>query len=181
MNCTKPPPAATAGRLAGPRTASGKPLLAGDSHRALDTPNVYYQCHLACPDFDVVGLAIPGVPGFPHFGHNDRVAWCITHTSADYQDLYIERFQSDNPQYYLNQGQWRRAEVFQETIQVRGGDPVDLTLYVTQHGPVIAGGPGIQGGRDGIADRPGFPLHRHGRRQALARPAAGDADRQRRL
>ena len=127
--------------LAGPRTATGKPLLAGDSHRALDTPNVYYQCHLACPDFDVVGLAIPGVPGFPHFGHNARVAWCITHTSADYQDLYIERFQPDNPQYYRHQGQWRRAEVFQETIKVRGGDPVDLTLYVTQHGPVIAGGP----------------------------------------
>ena len=131
--------------LAGHRTATGKPLLAGDSHRALDTPNVYYQCHLASPDFDVVGLAIPGVPGFPHFGHNDRVAWCITHTSADYQDLYIERFQADNPQYYLHQGQWRRAEVFQERIKVRGGDPVDLTLYVTQHGPVIAGGPEAKG------------------------------------
>jgi penicillin G amidase len=26
--------------LSGSRTASGKPILAGDSHRALDTPNV---------------------------------------------------------------------------------------------------------------------------------------------
>ena len=128
--------------LAGHRTASGKPLLAGDSHRALDTPNVYYQCHLACPDFDVIGLAIPGVPGFPHFGHNARVAWCITHTSADYQDLYIERFKDDAPDYYLYQGQWRRAEVFQETVKVRGGDPVHFPVYVTQHGPIIAGGPG---------------------------------------
>ena len=128
--------------LAGHRTASGKPLLAGDSHRALDTPNVYYQCHLACPDFDVIGLAIPGVPGFPHFGHNARVAWCITHTSADYQDLYLERFKDDAPDYYLHQGQWRRAEVFQETVKVRGGDPVHFPVYVTQHGPVIAGGPG---------------------------------------
>ena len=60
--------------LSGSRTASGMPLLAGDSHRALGTPNVYYQNHLACPEFDVVGISIPGVPGFPHFGHNNWVA-----------------------------------------------------------------------------------------------------------
>jgi penicillin G amidase len=51
--------------LSGNRTASGKPILAGDSHRALDTPNVYYQNHLACPEFDVAGLSFPGVPGSP--------------------------------------------------------------------------------------------------------------------
>ena len=45
--------------LAGPRTASGAPILAGDPHRALDTPNVYYQNHVACPDFDVIGLPSP--------------------------------------------------------------------------------------------------------------------------
>ncbi|OLC17243.1 MAG: hypothetical protein AUH29_02350 [Candidatus Rokubacteria bacterium 13_1_40CM_69_27] len=74
--------------VAGSRTASGKPLVAGDPHRALDVPNVYYQNHLACPEFDVIGLSFPGVPGFPHFGHNRHVAWCVTHTHADYQDLY---------------------------------------------------------------------------------------------
>ena len=127
--------------ISGDRTASGKPLLAGDSHRALDTPNVYYQSHIACPEFDVVGLAIPGVPGFPHFGHTERVAWCITHTSADYQDLYLERFKDADSPYYLYRGEWRRAEAFQETVKVRGGDPVSLSVRVTHHGPVITGGP----------------------------------------
>jgi penicillin amidase len=112
--------------LSGSRTASGKPILAGDSHRALDTPNVYYQNHLACPEFDVVGLSFPGVPGFPHFGHNQWVAWCVTHTSADYQDLYIERFKPDDPRYYLYRGQWRQAEVFPETIKVRDSKDVSL-------------------------------------------------------
>ena len=74
------------------RTASGKPLVAGDPHRALDVPSVYYQNHLACPDWDAIGLSFPGVPGLPHFGHTARVAWCVTHGMADYQDLYIERF-----------------------------------------------------------------------------------------
>jgi penicillin amidase len=127
--------------LSGSRTASGKPVLAGDSHRALDTPNVYYQNHLACPEFDVVGLSFPGVPGFSHFGHNRWVAWCVTHTSADYQDLYIERFNPDDPKYYLYQGQWRQAEVFPETIKVRDSDDVKLEVCSTHHGPVISGSP----------------------------------------
>ena len=105
--------------LSGSRTASGKPLLAGDSHRALGIPNVYYQNHLACPDFDVVGLSIPGVPGFPHFGHNNWVAWCITHLSADYQDLYIEHFKTNDSDRYRYRNRWLRAEVYEETIRVR--------------------------------------------------------------
>ena len=142
--------------LSGARTATGKPLLAGDSHRALDTPNVYYQSHVACPEWDVIGLAIPGVPGFPHFGHNDRVAWCITHTSADYQDLYIERFGGPGTGSYrlppvrvdgasrfssIAGSQWRRAESREETIKVRGGADHRITTWATNHGPIIAGGP----------------------------------------
>ena len=127
--------------ISGSRTASGKPLLAGDSHRALDTPNVYYQNHLACPEFDVTGLSFPGVPGFPHFGHNNWVAWCVTHTAADYQDLYIEKFKPEDPKYYSYQGHWRRAEVHRERIAVKDSDPVDLDVWVTHHGPVISGAP----------------------------------------
>ena len=82
--------------LHGTNTTSGMPLLAGDPHRGLDTPNCYYQNQITCPDFDVVGLSFPGCPGFPHFGHNEKVAWCVTHAMADYQDLYIEKFQSSS-------------------------------------------------------------------------------------
>ncbi len=125
--------------LSGQRTASGKPLLAGDPHRGLDTPNVYYQNHVACPDFDVIGLSFPGVPGFPHFGHNASVAWCVTHAQADYQDLYVERFHPDDPTQYEFQGEWQPAEVQRETIHVKGGEPVAFDLTVTHHGPIISG------------------------------------------
>ncbi len=142
--------------LSGDHTATGKPLLAGDSHRALDTPNVYYQSHVACPEWDVIGLAIPGVPGFPHFGHNDKVAWCITHLSGDYQDLYIEEFNASSAGMYrmpdINQdgnsrwadfhaSHWRPTDTREETIKVRGGDDHQITTWATRHGPVIAGGP----------------------------------------
>ena len=127
--------------VSGSRTASGKPILAGDSHRALDTPNVYYQNHLACPEFDVVGLSFPGVPGFPHFGHNAWVSWCVTHLGADYQDLYIERFKPDDPQYYLYKGQWLRADTRRETIKARGAADETIEVAATHHGPIISGDP----------------------------------------
>jgi penicillin G amidase len=122
--------------LAGHRTASGLPLLAGDPHRPLEMPNVYIQGHVACPEWDVLGLAMPGVPGFPHFGHNDRVAWCITHAMADDQDLYedvgheaIPRVGPEN-----QQGQSPRTEL----IQVRGGDPVRIDIRSSDRGPLIS-------------------------------------------
>jgi penicillin G amidase len=127
--------------LDGQRTASGYPLLAGDPHRALDTPNVYYQNHLACPDFDAIGLSFPGVPGLPHFGHNRDVAWCVTTAMADYQDLYIERFDGGHPPRYEFKGQWLQAEWHREVIHPRGGKPVEIDVSVTHHGPVIVGDP----------------------------------------
>ena len=127
--------------ICGSRTASGKPILAGDSHRALDTPNAYYQNHLACPEFDVTGLSFPGVPGFPHFGHNRWVAWSVTHTAADSQDLYIERFKAGDPNYYLYQGQWRRAGVQRQRIVVKDREDVDIEVCSTHHGPLISGSP----------------------------------------
>ncbi len=111
----------------GSRTATGAPLLAGDPHRAIEFPNVYHQCHLACDSFDVIGLAFPGVPGFPHFGHNADVAWCITHGMADDTDVFIEH----------------ETLVVErtETIDVRGAESVEVACATTPRGPIVLGDP----------------------------------------
>jgi penicillin G amidase len=114
--------------LAGSRTASGLPLLAGDPHRPLEVPNVYVQGHVSSPDWDVLGLSIPGVPGFSHFGHNARVAWCITHGMADDQDLY--QFSGWPPE----SGGQSRTEV----LGVRGCDPLEIEVRLTDRGPMVA-------------------------------------------
>ncbi|HEV8064669.1 MAG TPA: penicillin acylase family protein [Acidimicrobiales bacterium] len=111
--------------LSGRRTRSGMPLLAGDPHRELEMPNVYVQGHLACDAWDVLGLAMPGVPGFPHFAHNADVAWSITHAMVDDQDLY--RF-----------GERPEASRRLETIEVRGADPVEVEVAVSRRGPLIS-------------------------------------------
>jgi penicillin amidase len=112
--------------LDGSRTASGLPLVAGDPHRLLEVPGVYAQCHLACDDFDAIGLAFVGVPGLPHFGHSARVAWCVTNANGDYQDLYVEDVDAIE----------RRHD---EEIAVREGDGVTVTCAETALGAVVFG------------------------------------------
>ncbi|MFN0182429.1 MAG: penicillin acylase family protein [Aquabacterium sp.] len=122
------------------RTASGRPLLAGDPHRVFELPGMYAQGHLACDTFDAIGLAVPGVPGFPHFGHNGRVAWCVTHAFADIHDLFVERFKSNGDALSCAfRDEWRPVQQRREQIQVRGGSLVDIDIVETGHGPVIAG------------------------------------------
>jgi penicillin G amidase len=127
--------------LAPSRTATGRPLLAGDPHRAFELPGMYAQMHLGCDQFDVIGLTIPGVPAFPHFGHNADVAWCVTHAFADIHDLYVEQFDPADPSRYRHQDGWLRAATTMEDIKVRGGAPVPVQIVGTMHGPVVAGDP----------------------------------------
>ncbi|MCH8101912.1 MAG: penicillin acylase family protein [Chloroflexi bacterium] len=128
--------------ISGDLTASGLPLVGGDSHRALDTPSVYYQVHLSCPEFTVIGHSVPGFPGALHFCHNEYVAWGMTHGGADTQDLFLERFRENGAgREYEFKGEWRPAEVWRETLKVRDGQDVEIEVTATHHGPVIAGDP----------------------------------------
>ncbi|WP_067660802.1 penicillin acylase family protein [Nocardia harenae] len=128
--------------VAGARTASGAPLIAGDPHRFLELPGIYQQFHLAAPEFDVVGFAFAGVPGVPHFAHAGAVAWGITNAMGDYQDLYLERLTrtADGVRAETQDGP-APAAVHTERILVRGADPVPVEIVVTGNGPVIIGGP----------------------------------------
>jgi len=124
----------------GSRTTTGKPVLCNDSHRALDVPNAYWQVHLSCPEFNIGGATFAGFPGYPHFGFNGSVAWNITHTQADYQDLYIEKFDGGGER-VMSRGDWVVARHRDETIRVRGADPVTMTCWETPNGPVVHGDP----------------------------------------
>lgn len=140
--------------VGGQRTASGSPLVGGDPHRLVESPGVYAQVRLACPEFDVVGFAFPGVPGVAHFVHAGEVAWAITNAMADYQDLYTEqiRRRGDIVEALGPYG-WEPVESRSETIDVRGEESVVIDVVVTRNGPVVIGGPSIGGpGISGAGD-----------------------------
>ncbi len=122
--------------VGGQRSRSGKPLLANDMHLALNAPNIWFLVGLHAPGFDVVGMSIPGAPGVAA-GHSKAVAWGFTNAMVDDSDFFIERVNPDNPEEYLTPEGWAPFETREETIKVRGGDPVIMTVRSTRHGPVV--------------------------------------------
>ncbi|HKI54132.1 MAG TPA: penicillin acylase family protein [Anaerolineales bacterium] len=129
--------------LSGELTSTGMPLLANDPHLGIQMPSIWYQAHLecrkvndACP-FNVAGFTFAGVPGVI-IGHNERIAWGFTNVGPDVMDLYIEKVNPENPDQYEVNGQWVDFETRTETINVVGGDPVEITVRATRHGPVIS-------------------------------------------
>jgi penicillin G amidase len=120
----------------GAHTASGKPLLANDTHLELNLPPVWYEVHLTAPGWNVKGFTLPGAP-LLIIGHNDRIAWGFTNNGADVQDLYIETFNPAAPDEYRVRGAWTKAQVYDETIRVKGATDEYLQVMVTRHGPVM--------------------------------------------
>ena len=122
--------------VSGAHTATGKPLLANDMHLELSIPPIWYETQLTAPGWNVKGFSLPGTPGVV-VGHNDRIAWGFTNNGADVLDLYIETFNPANPDEYKVNGQWRKADVFDDVIHVKGAADEHLKVVVTRHGPVV--------------------------------------------
>ena len=122
--------------VSGAHTATGKPLLANDTHLELSIPPIWYEIHLSAPGFNAKGFTLPGAPLIV-IGHNDRIAWGFTNNGADVQDLYIETFNPAAPDEYRVNGAWVKAQVFDETIHVKGQADEHLKVVVTRHGPVV--------------------------------------------
>ncbi len=120
----------------GAHTATGKPLLANDTHLELTIPPIWYEVHLTASGWNVKGFTLPGAP-MVVIGHNDRIAWGFTNNGADVLDLYIETFNPANPDEYRVNGQWKKADVFDEVIHVKGATDEHMKLVVTRHGPVV--------------------------------------------
>ncbi|WP_395244977.1 penicillin acylase family protein [Agromyces sp. MMS24-K17] len=127
----------------GSRTTTGSPILAGDPHRLLELPGVYQQVRLACPEYDVVGLAFPGVPGLPHFGHAGAAAWGVTNAIAHAVDVFEERLRErDGDMEARGPSGWERTSAHEEELLVRGEPAQMVSVIETARGPIVVDGPG---------------------------------------
>jgi len=128
--------------VSGKRTTTGKPLLSNDPHLRPTAPSIWHMVHLAAPGVRVAGVTAPGLPGVV-IGHNDRIAWGFTNVGPDVQDVYLEKFDSANPNRYMTPTGWQDATIRHEQITVRKGigspesDTVTLDVTVTRHGPTV--------------------------------------------
>jgi penicillin amidase len=133
--------------VSGSRTVTGKPLLANDPHLRPTAPSIWHLVHLSAPGVRVAGVATAGLPGVI-IGHNDRIAWGFTNVGPDVQDLYVEKFNPNNPKQYQTPGGWQDVVIRNEQIKVRKSfgsseyDTVNYDVTVTRHGPIIFEGDG---------------------------------------
>jgi penicillin amidase len=122
--------------VSGDHTATGKPLLANDTHLELSVPPIWYQMHLTCPGWNVKGFTLPGAP-LLIIGHNDRIAWGFTNNGADVQDLYIETFNPAQPDEYKANGKWLKSQTVDEIIKIKDAPDQHFAVTITRHGPVV--------------------------------------------
>jgi penicillin amidase len=123
--------------VSGSRSASGKPLLASDPHRAIALPSLRYLVHLNAPGWNVIGSGEPALPGVA-LGHNERIAWGFTIVGTDQADFFVEETNPENPAEYRVGTGWQKFDIVRERIVVKGEkEPRTVDLRYTRHGPVL--------------------------------------------
>lgn len=122
----------------GNHSQSGSPLLANDPHLDFQIPGVWYLANIMTPEKQLSGVTVPLLP-LMILGHNHHVAWGFTSAETDTADLFVEKLIKDGNQHYYATPQGPKSfETREETINVKGKDPVTFHVRHTQHGPVIS-------------------------------------------
>lgn len=119
------------------KSATRKPLLANDPHLGFAAPVLWYLADIETPDLKLSGATVPGVP-FHVLGHNGNIAWGITSTQADQEDLVIERLSDAAPGTYLTPHGPEAFSFRREVIKVKNGPDQEIEVRSTSNGPVIS-------------------------------------------
>jgi penicillin amidase len=127
--------------VAGSHTESGEAILSNDPHLATAIPSAFAQVGLhcrvvsdACP-FDVSGFSMASTPGVV-IGKNNKIAWGLSTSHVDAQDLYLEDVRSDT----VREGdRYVPLRVITEEIHVRGeNEPRTIRIRSSRHGPLLS-------------------------------------------
>jgi penicillin amidase len=141
----------------GSRTESGHPVLSNDPHLAHRAPSVFYLAHLEHPDFTVVGPTFPGLPGVL-IGHTRHLAWGMTTSFADTQDLVRIRVSPTRSSHYVVDAEEQPFETRTERFSA-GGKVIHTEVFrATRFGPVLPDGykPQMEPGETFALLWPGF-------------------------
>ncbi|RED53614.1 penicillin acylase family protein [Aestuariispira insulae] len=123
--------------LDGSRTESGLPVLANDPHLRFSSPILWYLARLETPDWEMTGVTVPGVP-IHVLGHNGHLAWGLTTTHADTQDIVFEEVPergSNSITLTRERGVLTRRE---EVINIKGEAPVRHAVWSMPGAVVIS-------------------------------------------
>lgn len=127
--------------VAGRFTRTHAALLANDMHLHLALPPIWYRAEIEFRTgrgrhIRLLGVTLPGVPALV-VGTNFHVAWGFTNTEGDWVDLIRVRPLPGHPDRYRTPRGIRHMTLDPETIHVRGGKPLRITVRDTIWGPVV--------------------------------------------
>ena len=128
--------ASNAWAVAPSKAINKKSMLANDPHLPFSAPSVWMLARLSLSSGDVIGGTIPGAPVLP-VGRSESLAWGLTYAFVDNQDLYFERIDPDDEDFYMAPDGKEKFQIFIESIKVNGRDPVSMELRWTENGPVL--------------------------------------------
>lgn len=120
----------------GSKTASGKPLMAGDPHLSQTLPAIWYQVTANSPNLHFSGVSIPGLP-LILIGHNNHISWSLTNVQNQATLFYAEKTDSEHPNQYYWNGAWHLMKQVTYNIPVKGKATVPLRVDMTVHGPIM--------------------------------------------
>ncbi|ANT59203.1 penicillin acylase [Salipiger sp. CCB-MM3] len=118
------------------RSAGGGTLLANDPHLGFTAPSTWYLARMQLSSGDVIGATIPGVPAIM-LGRSEHVAWGLTSSYLDDQDLHIEELDPENPERYRTPRGFKTFSTRRSIVNIKDEAPVTLTLRWTDNGPVL--------------------------------------------
>lgn len=119
------------------RSAEGAAILYIDPHLAWFGPSRFWEFRVHADKWHGSGFTLAGLP-YIGLGHNAKVAWAMTTGGPDTADIYELTLNPENPNQYQYEGQWRELTQRVEKIPVRDGQPEEVTIYSSHHGPIVA-------------------------------------------
>ncbi|MDE0888556.1 MAG: penicillin acylase family protein, partial [Phycisphaerales bacterium] len=122
--------------VAGSRTEDGRAILANDPHLQYSAPGIWYPAALSWPEVEMAGVSVPGIPGIP-IGATDSIAWGMTNTTGDFEDMVLIDVDPENPDRYRVPEGWQSFDDQTVEIEVRGAKSVFVQSRWSRWGPVL--------------------------------------------
>ncbi len=125
--------------VGGGKTTTGSSVLMSDPQTPVRNPSLFYEYHIQGETFNARGIGVPGSP-ILLIGWTEHVSWGATALGADQADQFKLRTdpEADSSNEYFYDGEWRELKLIKETIKVKGGAPVPLTIKESILGPIVS-------------------------------------------
>ncbi|HRT67913.1 MAG TPA: penicillin acylase family protein, partial [Bacteroidota bacterium] len=112
-------------------------ILANDPHLPLILPPIWFAMQSTCPNFNVTGFTIPGVPLFL-IGRNDNISWGITNIMLDCADFFVENIDSSGNYYLTSDSIKKKITYYLDTIYIKNKAPHIYYIRKTERSPIIS-------------------------------------------